>query len=70
MPKPISRRELIRKLRRLGFDGPFSGGKHQFFEKGKFKISIPNPHGSDIGKSLLDRIIKDLGVSAEDFLDL
>lgn len=67
MLKPISRRELMRRLRRLGFIGPFSGGKHQFMEKGNFKISIPNPHGNDIGKNLLSRIIKDLRISEEDF---
>ena len=27
---PISRTELIQCFRRLGFAGPFSGGKHQF----------------------------------------
>ncbi|MDP3764765.1 MAG: type II toxin-antitoxin system HicA family toxin [bacterium] len=70
MLKPISRRELMRRLRRLGFIGPFSGGKHQFMEKGNFKISIPNPHGNDIGVKLLDRIIKDLKISASEFLDL
>ncbi|MDP3935159.1 MAG: type II toxin-antitoxin system HicA family toxin [Candidatus Giovannonibacteria bacterium] len=67
MLKPISRRELMRRLRRLGFIGPFSGGKHQFMEKGNFKISIPNPHGNDIGKNLLSRIIKDVSISEEDF---
>ena len=25
---PISRRDLIRTLRTLGFEGPFSGGRH------------------------------------------
>lgn len=67
MLKPISRRELMRRLKRLGFIGPFSGGKHQFMEKGNFKISIPNPHGDDIGKNLLSRIIKDLRILEEDF---
>jgi len=30
MPKimPCSRNEMVRKLRQLGFIGPFSGGKH------------------------------------------
>ena len=33
---PISRRELIRALQKAGFEGPFSGGKHQFMsEKGR-----------------------------------
>jgi len=34
MPSSISRRELIKKLKALGFTGPFSGGKHQFMKKG------------------------------------
>lgn len=67
MPKPISRRELMRKLRQLRFDGPFSGGRHQFMGRGAFKISVPNPHGQDIGRNLISRIIKDLKISKEDF---
>jgi predicted RNase H-like HicB family nuclease len=27
---PIARRELIRKFKNLGFNGPYSGGRHQF----------------------------------------
>jgi hypothetical protein len=27
---PCKRREFIRRLRVLGFDGPFSGARHQF----------------------------------------
>ena len=30
MLSSISRRELIRKFKAIGFEGPFSGGKHQF----------------------------------------
>jgi hypothetical protein len=29
----ISRKDLIRALRRAGFDGPYSGGKHPFMVK-------------------------------------
>jgi hypothetical protein len=28
MPKPVSRRELIRHFQELGLDGPFPGGRH------------------------------------------
>ncbi len=40
---PIRRRELIAALRRLGFEGPFSGGKHQFMVRGDLVLTIPNP---------------------------
>jgi hypothetical protein len=40
----ISRKELIRKFKTLGYAGPFSGGRHQFMVKGRQKVRIPNPH--------------------------
>ena len=46
MPSNLSRRELVRKFRSLGYLGPFSGKRHQFMLKGMKKIRIPNPHGS------------------------
>lgn len=30
---PIKRLDLISALREAGFDGPFTGGKHQFIER-------------------------------------
>ncbi len=46
MPSSISRRQLIKKFKALGYGGLFSGKKHQFMKKGTQKIRIPNPHGS------------------------
>ncbi len=57
MVAAISRKELIRKFRALGYSGPFSGGKHQFMVKGRQKIRIPNPLMSDIGVNLLREIL-------------
>jgi hypothetical protein len=36
MPRfgPIKRQDLIRALRQLGFEGPYSGTRHQFMIKG------------------------------------
>jgi predicted RNA binding protein YcfA (HicA-like mRNA interferase family) len=67
MPRwgPISRRELIRVLRTLGFEGPLSGGRHQFLVKGDLVLTIPNPHGADIGVGLLGRILRQAGISRE-----
>ncbi|HNW10683.1 MAG TPA: type II toxin-antitoxin system HicA family toxin [Candidatus Rifleibacterium sp.] len=65
--KPISRDNLIRALRRLGFDGPFSGGRHQFMVRKDLTITVPNPHKGDIGRDLLTRILKQAGISREEF---
>ena len=70
MLKPISRKELIKKLRKLSFDGPYSGGKHQFMKCGEAKIFIPNPHGKDIGLVIISQIIKQLNISQKEFSKL
>lgn len=67
MFKPISRKELIRKLRRLGFEGPISGGKHQFMKKAQLKLHIPNPHRGDISAGLVRRIAQQAGIREEDW---
>ena len=37
---PISRRELVRALKTVGFDGPYSGGKHPFMLKGDVALTF------------------------------
>lgn len=59
---PVSRRELVRSLRLLGFEGPFSGGKHQFMIRGDVTVRVPNPHDGDIGLGLLARVLRQAGV--------
>jgi hypothetical protein len=41
--KPVKRRELIRRLRKLGFEGPYSGAKNQFMVRADRTARIPNP---------------------------
>jgi len=57
MPRfgPIKRKDLIRYLKALGFEGPYSGGKHQFMVK------------SDIGKELLARILRQAGIERDEW---
>lgn len=68
MPSSVSRKELLRKFKALGYSGPFSGGRHQFMIKGKKKIRIPNPHGSgDLDISLVEEILRQAGISSEEW---
>ena len=60
---PISRKDLIRCLRAMGFDGPYSGGKHSFMIKGDVTLTLPNPHRGDISRELLARILRQAGIS-------
>ncbi len=64
---PISRQRLIRYLRQLGFDGPYSGGNHQYMVKGDITVWIPNPHRGDIGGEFLVRILRQAGISRDEW---
>ena len=39
--RPLKRREFIRRLRALGFEGPYSGTRHQFMILGQHRQTIP-----------------------------
>ncbi|TVM02187.1 MAG: hypothetical protein CV087_09910 [Candidatus Brocadia sp. WS118] len=68
MKKTISRSELLRKFRALGFEGPYSGGKHQFMKKGSLKVRIPNPHKSrEIHISLIKELLRQAGISEDEW---
>jgi predicted RNA binding protein YcfA (HicA-like mRNA interferase family) len=69
MPRlgPIKRRDLIRYFRQIGFEGPFSGGRHPFMVKGDITVRLPNPHESDIGREFLARILRQAHVGKEDW---
>ena len=66
---PIKRKDLIYYMRRLGFEGPYSGGNHQYMVKIKENITVfvPNPHQGDIGEDLLVRILKQAGISRKEW---
>ncbi|MDI9390519.1 MAG: type II toxin-antitoxin system HicA family toxin [Synergistota bacterium] len=65
--KPISRRELVRRLKTLGFTGPFAGGRHSFMCRGQLKLRVHNPHEGDISVSLLKEILRQAGISEDEW---
>jgi hypothetical protein len=54
---------LIRYLRQLGFEGPYPGTRHEFMVKGDLTPRLPNPHEGEISRDLLDRVLRQAGVS-------
>ncbi|MDQ3855202.1 MAG: type II toxin-antitoxin system HicA family toxin [Chloroflexota bacterium] len=72
MPRfgPVSRDELIAYLRQLGFDGPYSGGRHMYMVRNGVRLAIPNPHRRDIGRELLSRILRQAAISPEEWESL
>lgn len=65
---PVSWTELVKRLRKLGFDGPYRGGKHPYMIKDDLVLTIPNPHRKEIGIDLLSRILKQAGITRAEWL--
>ena len=72
MPRlgPIKRADLIKYLQILGFEGPYSGGKHQFMLKGMIRLSLPNQHRREVGGELLSRILGQAGIDKDSWAKL
>ncbi len=66
---PVSRSELIKRFRKLGWKGPRSGKRHDFMQEGKKKVRLPNPHQGDIGVDLLANVLRQAGISRDEWLD-
>ncbi|MQY59021.1 MAG: addiction module toxin, HicA family [Clostridia bacterium] len=65
---PVPWIELVRRLRKLGFEGPYRGGKHPYIVKGNLVLTIPNPHRKEIGVDLLIRILKQAAITRKESL--
>ncbi len=60
---PCKRRDFIRRSRQLGFDGPFTGTRHQFMVYQKHRLTIPS--NSEYSVPQLRMMIRE----AEDILE-
>lgn len=59
---PCKRRVFIRRLRKLGFDGPYSGTRHQFMVYGRHRMSIPS--NAEYSVPQLRMMLKSRGLSS------
>ena len=70
MPKltPVSWKYLVKRLNKMGFEGPYSGGKHPVKID---TIVVEAGHGglaTSIGVELLSRILKQARISRKEWL--
>ena len=66
---PLKPRQVIRKLRRLDFAGPVAGGRHVRMihrDTGQI-IPIPMHKGKDVGVGLIRAIIREIGITPEEW---
>lgn len=66
---PVDWRTFVKRLQELGFEEPYSGGKHPFMRKEDLVLTIPNPHKGTIGVDLLTRILKQARISRGEWLE-
>ena len=62
---PIAWKDLVRKLRALGFEGPIYRGKHPYMVRHELRITIPNPHRQEVSVDLLSRILRQAEITRE-----
>ena len=51
-------------------DWYYTGGKHQYMVRGEVRVVLPNPHQGDISRDLLARILRQAGISREEWVEL
>ena len=69
---PLRAEEIIRRLRKLGFEGPVGGGRHvrMVHHQTRRIIPIPMHRGRDVGVGLVRRIIREAGATPQEWNDL
>lgn len=68
--KLIKRRDLIYNRKQLGFDGRYSGKRHQFMLKDSLRLTIHNPHQGDVSANFLAKILGQAKVDINDWENL
>ena len=64
--KPCKRRDFIKKLKILGFVGPYSGSKHQFMTYKNQRLTIPS--NDDYSVSQLKMLLKQANIICENLI--
>ena len=64
---PVSRRVLIDNLRRVGFRGPYPGGRHEFMMGRGVRLILPNPHRGGVSAPFLARILRQARVTRNEW---
>ncbi|MDF5718926.1 MAG: type II toxin-antitoxin system HicA family toxin [Rhizonema sp. PD37] len=59
---------MVKRLQELSFEVPYAGGKHPQMRRGDITVIIPNLHEGDISVGLLSRLLRQAGVSREEWL--
>ena len=65
---PLTWNNLVRKLKKFGFEGPYQGGEYPYMVWQDLVLTIPNPHKKEIGIDLLVRILKQANIQRNQWI--
>ena len=69
--RPLPAEKLIKALTKVGFKPVRQRGSHVILKHNDGKVTVVPVHrGEEIGRGLLSKIIKDAGLTREEFLKL
>ena len=68
---PLKSREVTQKLRELGFEEPFPGGRHSRMVNLETGQIVPIPiHSKEVSRGLIREIIWQAGISRDEWIAL
>lgn len=72
MPKliPLKASEVIRKLKKLGFQWPIHWWRHSHMVKGNITIPVPLHWNKDLKVGLISMMINEIGISRDEWMEL
>ncbi len=69
--RPLPARKIIKVLEKLGFKPVRQQGSHVILKHADGRVTVVPVHkGEQIGRGLLSKIIKDAGLTKEEFLNI
>ncbi len=68
----VSAREIIKVLEKSGFEFHRSRGSHQIYihREKRLRTVVPVHKGKDLGRGLTLKILKDAGITVEEFVKI
>jgi len=69
--RPLPARKIIKALEKIGFKPVRQRGSHVILKHADGRVTVVPVHkGEQIGRGLLSKIIKDAGITKEEFLNI
>ncbi len=68
--RPLSYQKVAKRLGELGYHPVRQSGSHVIFKQSDGRITVvPNHPGEKIGRGLLRKILRDIDISVEEFME-